>query len=185
MNSSLARLFCVTLLLTTATPAYAVEDKPTHQAPQARELSLTELKVTKAGDLEKSCGPLSAEAANMRDIIYVTQDIKNKSNMQSHGVTAAGTIGSFLIGSVTGGIGLAVGGMLIDYSIDGNADDAEKIQDIAQQRRTLMMGIYNAKNCQGPLEHAMQNPEEFDPLGQLASTDGTVYHGELRRRYNN
>lgn len=102
--------------------------------------------------------------------------------MQSHGITAAGAIGSFLIGSVTGGVGLAVGGLLLDHNVGKNADQADGIQDVAEQRRTLMMGIFNAKGCEGPLEHAMQNPEIFDPLAQLAAIETAA--GEQAPGYN-
>lgn len=104
--------------------------------------------------------------------------------MKSHGITAAGAIGSLLIGSATGGIGLAVGGFLMNHSVEERSDEADKIQDIAAQRRTLMMGIHNAKGCFGPIEHAMQNPSEFDPIGTIALSNESKYHAELRKRYN-
>ena len=130
-----------------------------------------ELLVSHEGDIELQCGALSEEALRMRDIIYETQDVKDRAKMQSHGITAAGAIGSFLIGSVTGGVGLAAAGFLLDQGVSAAESDADEIQDIAAQRRTLMMGIYNAKGCNGPLEHAMQNPDIFDPLSQIASAE--------------
>ena len=135
-----------------------------------------QLEISRTGDLGLSCGALSREAMNMRDIIYSTQDVKDAAKLQSHGITAAGAIGSFLIGSVTGGVGLAVGGFLLEQNVGETESDADAVQDIAEQRRTLMMGIFNAKGCQGPLEHAMQNPEIFSPLSQLAEVDDTTQY---------
>jgi len=120
----------------------------------------------------------------MAQIIHSTQDIKNRSEMKSHGVTAAGAIGSFLIGSATGGIGLAVGGFLMNYGIEERSDQADAMQDVAAQRRTLMMGIHNAKGCFGPIEHALQNPSEFNPIGAIALSTESKYQAELRKRYN-
>lgn len=120
----------------------------------------------------------------MAKIIFATQDVKNNSELRSHGVTAAGAIGSFLIGSATGGIGLAVGGFLMNHTIDERKDRADTLQDTAAQRRTLMMGIHNAKGCFGPIEHAMQNPSEFNPIGSLALSTEQKYYAELRKRYN-
>jgi hypothetical protein len=153
----------------------AVNTQP-QQQPKA-------LLISREGDIDMSCGPLSHEALRMRDIIYKTQEVKDRAKMQNHGIAAAGAIGSFLIGSVTGGVGLAVGGFLLDQNFDKIEEDADNIQDIAAQRRTLMMGIYNAKGCEGPLEHAMQNPEIFDPLAKIAAI--APAHGEEETgRYN-
>ena len=67
-------------------------------------------------------------------------------------------------------------------------ENADEIQDIAEQRRTLMMGIYNAKGCFGPIEHAMQNPEDFDAIDSIKkieiSAGESKYHSDIRRRYN-
>lgn len=146
------------------------------------------LQVSQSGDVEKSCGALSQEAMVMRDIIYATEDIKGQSKMQSHGITAAGAVGSFLVGTVTGGIGLAAAGFLLDYNVGEKKEDADEIQDIAEQRRTLMMGIYNAKGCFGPIEHAMQNPEDFDAIDSIKkieiSAGESKYYSDIRRRYN-
>ncbi len=128
------------------------------------------LQISYEGDVEMSCGSLSVEAGNMRDVIYATQEIKDHAKMKKQGIKAAGAIGSFLIGSVTGGVGLAVGGFLLDQGVDSTRSNADVFQDTAEQRRTLMMGIYNAKGCNGPLEHAMQNPEVFDPIPKIEIT---------------
>lgn len=141
--------------------------------------------ISRKGDLELSCNALSSEAANMREIISNTQNIKDNAEIKSHGVTAAGAVGSFLIGSVTGGIGLAVGGFLIDHNIDEHSDKADEVQDIAEQRRTLMVGIHNAKGCFGPIEHAMQNPEKFEKPEQLALNTKDEYQPKFSNRYNN
>ncbi|MGB0719147.1 MAG: hypothetical protein ACPGRX_01655 [Bdellovibrionales bacterium] len=175
MKRSLARFLCAVTLFTAA-PALANETDGLR--------ALDDLKVSKIGDLELSCGALSHEALNMRDVIFAMEADKNVFKMKSHGVTAAGAVGSLLIGTVTGGVGLAVGGFLLDQNIKGQETHADDIQDKAQQRRTLMMGIYNAKGCEGPLEHAMQNPAKFNPLEKLAAHGGDAYPAELRSGYN-
>ena len=148
------------------------------------DLRLENLKISQSGDLELSCGALSNEAGRMSHIIHATQDIKDNSELKSHGITAAGALGSFLIGSATGGIGLAVGGFLMNHNIEERKDQADTIQDTAAQRRTLMMGIHNAKGCYGPIEHAMQSPADFDPIGKIALSADNAYYADLRKRYN-
>ena len=158
--------------------------KTTHIVPtQAHALQISRL-----GDVEKSCGSLSEEAADMRDVIYQMEEAKAQKDLQSDGLTAAGAVGSFLVGTVTGGVGLAVGGFLLERNIENNKEEVDAIQDIAEQRRTLMMGIFNAKGCLGPIEHAMQNPEQLNSIDILANIEpasGARYQSELRRRYNN
>ena len=129
-----------------------------------------ELKVSRLGDVELACGELSREAVIMRDIVFTTQDIKDDTKIKSAGVGVAGAAASFLIGTATGGIGLAAAGFLMDRNFDETTEQAEGVQDLAQQRRSLMMGIYNAKGCYGPMEHAMQDPVPLDFM-ELASIE--------------
>ena len=129
MKKSLAHL-CAALILTTSFPALASDipkpDKKPHfktaaadtlpqSTPVNREVEMPiDFTISKIGDTELSCGALSTEAQNMRDIIYIMEDEKTSSKLKSHGVTAAGAVGSLLIGTATGGVGLALGGFLLD-----------------------------------------------------------------------
>lgn len=202
MKKSLAHL-CAALILTTSFPALASDipkpDKKPHfktaatdtlpqSTPVNREVEMPiDFTISKIGDTELSCGALSTEAQNMRDIIYIMEDEKTSSKLKSHGVTAAGAVGSLLIGTATGGVGLALGGFLLDQNFKDNKEKADEFQDIAEQRRTLMMGIFNAKGCEGPIEHAMQNPAKFDPTDLIAAIEpagGQTYYSERRKRYN-
>jgi len=180
MKLQTALFLCAASILSLNTNAYATD----LNISGSDIMRLETLEISTANDLNLSCGDLSKEAANMAQIIHSTQDIKNRSEMKSHGVTAAGAIGSFLIGSATGGIGLAVGGFLMNYGIEERSDQADAMQDVAAQRRTLMMGIHNAKGCFGPIEHALQNPSEFNPIGAIALSTESKYQAELRKRYN-
>lgn len=106
--------------------------------------------VSRLGDVEKSCHALSEEGSRMNAIINGYQDVRDDSKMQSQGISAAGAAGSFLVGTLTGGIGLAAAGFAIKENVQQKADRAENIQDIAEQRRALMVGIFDAKGCYGP-----------------------------------
>jgi hypothetical protein len=144
-----------------------------------------ELQVSRIGDVELSCGALSQEALLMRDIITTTEDIQDDSEIKGHGITAAGAVGSFLIGTATGGVGLAAAGFLLNRVNEEKADEALSVQEIAQQRRALMVGIFNAKGCKGPVNHVMQDGTNR-PDGQIieiASVEpaGGEPHGAVRR----
>lgn len=124
-------------------------------SPQASEWDGTHMEFSKIGDLELSCGALSEEAAAMRTTILEKEDKESAAEMRSHGVNAAAGIGSFLIGTATGGIGFAAAGLLASEAIQSDADESENMKYIAAQRRSLMIGIYKAKACHGPIEHVM------------------------------
>jgi len=129
---------------------------------------LKAIQISTPNDLQLDCNELSSEAYKMKKIIQTTQNIKDTSDLKSNGVTAAGALGSLIIGTATGGIGLAIGGYLMHQNIEERGDKADDIQYIAAQRRTLMLGIHNAKGCFGPTEDAMLPPTEFDPIAQIA-----------------
>ena len=153
------------------------------------ETPIRELKVSKRGDVNLNCGQLSHEADTMRAIIFNTQDIRDNSADQSTGINVAGTAASFLIGTVTGGIGLAAAGFLIDENVGDIANSAERMQDTAQQRRALMAGIYEAKGCFGPLDHAMRNPGEelYGTVVEVMPAAGEEFENPIRASsgYNN
>ncbi len=150
-------LSCAAFIFQSVSPALAVDAQ--------------ELKVSRVGDLYMGCGALSREATLMRDIIFTTQDIKNNREMESMGISAAGAIGSLLIGTATGGVGLAAAGFMLDRNAENGLEKADSVQDTAEQRRTFVMGIYNAKGCYGPIEHAMASPDEYEPLDQMVAIE--------------
>lgn len=157
-NSRLIFSGCAALALLSAAPAHAIDP--------------LDLQVSRLGDVDMNCGELAQEAVLMRDIIFTTEDIKDKSEMQSRGITAAGAVASFLVGTATGGIGLAAAGFLAEHQVDEKGEDADSVQDIAEQRRSLMLGIHNAKGCLGPIEHALQTPlQQGGIAAQLAAIE--------------
>lgn len=170
MKRHLTLSVCVLSLLTSTSPALAVD--------------ALELKVSRIGDVELSCGELSQEAVLMRDIIMTTEDIKDNSDLKTHGITAAGALGSFLVGTATGGIGIAAAGFLLKNETNNKKEEADGVQDIAEQRRSLMMGIYNAKGCAGPIEHAMQDniSREEEALVQIAAVESGTSAGNEQER---
>ncbi len=159
MKYPLVLFLGATLILTHVTSAHANDS-----------LEVLELQVSRIGDVELSCGDLSQEAMLMHDIIGVTQDIQDDSKIKSYGINAAVGAGGFLIGTVTGGIGFAAAGFLLDQSTKDDAQEADGVQDVAQQRRSLMTGIFNAKGCHGPIEHVMQDNVEVEET-KLASVE--------------
>jgi len=160
-------------------PPIAHAANPSAQ-PSASPVKAKELTVSREGDLGLACGALSQEAALMRDIVSVTQGLQERAENRSRGVEAAGAVGSLLIGSVTGGLGLAAAGYFAKSAMDDNYDSAESVQDLAAQRRSFMMGIYNAKGCYGPIEHVMHIPEaQAQDIANIEPAAGEPASGNL------
>lgn len=119
--------------------------------------NMKDLKVSRLGDTELTCDALVTEALAMRTIIHANQSIEDDSELKTRGIGAAGAVGSLLLGTLTAGVGLAAAGMLATEAVDEEADRADSLKEVAAQRRSLMVGIYHAKGCEGRIEHVMDD----------------------------
>lgn len=168
MKCRFALLSCAIFTFGFTSPAFAVDTS-----------AGKELQVSRLGDVEMSCGALSREALSMREVEYELDLLKDDAEMQGYGVSAVTGIGGFLIGTVTGGIGFAAAGLLANEAITADAEEAEALQDVASQRKSLMMGIFKAKGCYGPIEHVMQQvtqePETREALADIEPASGYQY----------
>lgn len=106
--------------------------------------------VGRKGDLTLSCNEIIDEARAMQEIAALSEREVSQSEMHEAGISVAGALGSFLIGSLTGGIGFAAAGYLAKEIPEEHAELAEQIGDTAEQRASLMMGIYQAQECVEP-----------------------------------
>lgn len=165
-----------TALLAIAAPLPAAATDP----GMAREIK--DLKISRLGDTELTCDALVREALAMRTIIHAKQDIEDDSELKTHGISAAGAVGSLLIGTLTAGVGLAAAGLLATEAVDEESDRADSIKEIAAQRRSLMVGIYHAKGCEGNIDHVMDNraPKRLKPSKTTAALYVSNDHGEPR-----
>lgn len=164
VSRAAASLACICLLLSSA-PSFALDEA-------------LALQVSRTGDIEMSCGEISQEAALMRDIITTTQGIQDNTDFKDKSISAVGAVGSFFVSTVTGGAGIAAVGYLLKDANEDTAEKAEGVQDIAEQRRSFMTGIYNAKGCAGPIEHAFRDdintPDTNQDSTSLARRDTTA-----------
>lgn len=145
MKYTLAVIACFALAFLPAR-AYATDFTPGFQ-------------VSQSGDLEKSCHEISQEVSDMELLISHTQNTLDGSEMTNHGVTVAKTVGSYLVGSLAGGIGIIAAGYIVSEAADDRFEEAAAVQDVAEQRRSFMAGIYNARGCVGPLEKKLAEIE--------------------------
>lgn len=125
------------------------------------------LQISHDGDARMACRGYSQEAMRMHGIIASMQNRKDDSKMQTRGIGVVGTAASYLVGTVTGGLSIAAAGFIAGQATDERGEDAEEIQDIAQQRRAVMVGMFKAKNCTGPIEFVFNDPEPNDPIRKI------------------
>lgn len=165
-----------TALLAIAAPLPAFATDP----GMAREIK--DLKISRLGDTELSCDALVREALAMRSIIHTKQNIEDDSELKTRGIGAAGAVGSLLLGTLTAGVGLAAAGLLATEAVDEEADRADSIKEIAKQRRSLMVGIYHAKGCEGNIDYVMDNaaPPRLKPAKATTAMYVSNDHGEPR-----
>ncbi len=94
----------------------------------------------------------------MNDMIAAAQDIQDSSRMTGTGIGVAKTVGSYLVGSLGGALGILAAGYIVGEATDNSGEDAAALQDKAEKRRSFILGIYNARGCQGPVKLAEIEP---------------------------
>ena len=169
MKKVLTALACCCLYLQTASFAMASE----------RPLDLASLKIGQAGDLKLSCHEISQEISILEDLIVYAKEIQNDTELTNTGIAVGKAVGSYLVGSLAGGIGILAAGYLVSEATDDKAENAEALEDAAEKRRSFMAGIYNAKGCMGPLELTAIEPAagaDKEPLLQPRRRDSYKFN---------
>jgi hypothetical protein len=197
MNQGLLRLFIVIFFFGFAGVALA-ETTDTGSAPHDTNSLETEdpgkrpFSVTQPDDLMLNCDQLWEEAFTMKHIIASTQDMRSDSEMRIRGIGVLGTAASYLVGTVTGGIGIAAAGMIAKEAASSSEESAEKIQDVAEQRRTLMVSLFNIRQCEGDIQQAMIDPVPVNPIEKITRVepasgpeDASNASPSQQRQYNN
>lgn len=141
-----------------------------------------DLKISRLGDTELTCAALVHEALAMRGIIHTKQSIEDDSELKTRGIGAAGAVGSLLLGTLTAGVGLAAAGFIATEAVEEEAERADSIKETAKQRRSLMVGIYHAKGCEGDITHVMDDtpPPHLKPSTTTAAMYIADDHDEPR-----
>lgn len=118
---------------------------------QAGSLANPLFKISQTGDSHMDCLEISSEISDMDSIILVAEDKIQDTKIAGTGVGVAQTVGSFMIGSLGGVLGIFAAGAVIDNAADNKIEKIQEIQSAAEQRRSLMAAMYDVKQCVGPL----------------------------------
>lgn len=162
-ESRIMRLISFFLLLTivqimaTSSSAYAVDSAL--------------LEISQPGDAAMSCGDISHEIAKIEKIVMESRATQEKSKDAGIGIGIVKTVGSYLVGTLTGTVGFMAAGHIAKEAADEYEEDASDIEDIALQRRSLMMGMHTAMDC-GVLPPTQLLPEEETQDASILMPDG-------------
>lgn len=126
-----------------------------------------QLQIFMPGDDVLDCAGIRQHIASMEEMIVSSDQEQRAAQNTGTGISIAKAIGGFLIGSIPGAIGVMAAGHVASEAAEGKADVAEAREDIAGQRRSMMIGMYNAKGCTGPIHsgRAVRNaaiPEDWN-----------------------
>lgn len=130
-----------------------------------------DLRVSREGDLVKDCGEISQEVSTMESIMEHAAEVQTETELAGKGINVVKSVGTYLIGSTGGALGIIAAGVVVSHFADEKIESAEDLQKAAGQRRSFMMGVYNAKGCEGPFKATAFELAGIEP----AAGDGAVY----------
>lgn len=142
----------------------------------------------KTADLKMSCDQIAHEVVELDKVIVESREIQKKSNNADTGVTVAQTVGSVLIGSLGGVLGLAAAGALASGAAEDAGDDAAALEEKAEERQNRLAGLFDGKGCEGELaltrDHEDDAPDDIEPAAGEATAGSTAVKTPRRPRYN-
>ncbi len=121
------------------------------------------------GDEAMDCPAIAQEVSAMDDVILQSYIVQQSSEKTTIGVGVAKTVGSFLVGSLGGALGILAAGHFASEAADDKGEIAAALEDTAKQRRSLMVGMHNAKKCAEELPVAPPPMEDLWPTLTPAS----------------
>lgn len=125
------------------------------------------MRITQPGDSKLNCLSISSEISEMDTIILEAEEKKRNTRVAGTGFGVAQTVGSFMVGSLGGVLGIFAAGAIIDNAADNKVEKVQEIQNAAAQRRSLMAALYDTRECFGPLaqEMALIEPAAGEEIG--------------------
>lgn len=142
-------------LIAVASPSYA-DSKA--EAEIAAELS--EGGELAKGDTGMSCDQIANEVVELDRIIRTARTTQKNSDNTGTGVTVARTVGSLLIGSLGGVVGIAAVGALAGEAVENSGEKAAVIEENAEERQNRLAGVFEGKGCEGELALTEERTED-------------------------
>lgn len=151
-----------------------------HEADQhAREQARLRAEIKK--DVGLSCDQIADEVVKLDRIIHEARILQSDSRHAGTGVNVAKTVGSLLVGSLGGVVGIVAVGALAGEAADSRADRAAITEENAEERQNRLAGIFDGKGCEGELALTGEDDHQQD-LTAIAPAAGPAKSN--KPRYN-
>ncbi len=162
-------------------PAREIEAEDARKA--AEELARERAEIRK--DVALSCDQIADEVVRLDRVIRNARETQISSSQAGTGVSVARTVGSLLIGSLGGVVGIVAVGALAGEAAESSGEKAAMIEENAEERQNRLAGVFDGKGCEGTL--ALTGEPEHDPVAQATRTEpasGTTARPVNKPRYN-
>lgn len=135
------------------------------------------------GDTGMSCDQIANEVVELDRIIRTARISQKNSDNTGTGVTVARTVGSLLIGSLGGVVGIAAVGALAGEAVDNKGEKAAVIEENAEERQNRLAGVFEGKGCDGELALTEETPDDVAAT-EPAAGPSQKYKQSPKPRYN-
>lgn len=160
-----------------ALPATADTKAETEIAAEvAGDVSLT------TNDAHLTCDQIAHEVVGLDRIIRTARTTQRNSDHTGTGVSVARTVGSLLVGSLGGVVGIVAVGALAGEAAENSGEKAAEIEENAEERQNRLAGIFEGKGCDGELALTEENPDTAISTEPAAGTP--VSFTPPKQRYN-
>ena len=122
------------------------------------------------GDTRMSCDQIASEIVELDRIIRTARTTRKNSDNTGTGVSVAKTVGSFLVGSLGGVIGIVAVGALAGEVAENSGEEAAAIEENAEERQNRLAGVFEGKGCEGELAMTVDKTEDVANIEPAAGT---------------
>ena len=130
-------------------------------------------------DTAMTCEQIANEVVELDRTIRNARTTQTSSHNTGTGVSVARTVGSFLVGSLGGVIGIVAVGALAGEVVDNSGEKAATIEENAEERQNRLAGIFEGKGCDGELALTEDNPED---VTAIEPASGSIAHNTAPRK---
>ena len=163
-----------------AVPARADLDTANHKSVKVSAAPETEEIIVK-DDTVLSCDQIASEVVELDHVIRKARATQQSSENAGTGVSVARTVGSLLVGSLGGVVGIVAVGALAGEAAENSGEKAAKIEEGAEERQNRLAGVFDGKGCEGELALTEEAPEavaKVEPASGTAPAPGKPRYNE-------
>jgi len=178
-NVLLHGLAAISLLMAHTTPAFADNKAEVEIAAE-----VAEGEVVQKNDAHMTCEQIAHEVVELDRIIRTARHTQSRSDDAGTGVSVAKTVGSLLVGSLGGVVGIVAVGALAGEAAENSGEKAAVIEENAEERQNRLAGVFEGKGCEGKLALTEEAPEVSKGAANVEPASGSPVYTPKKPRYN-